>query len=76
MALVLTAIPVRGMTAQEAKEALQSLGVEICPFSTGDRAAYKNAPTTGLVAQEYEPNGKAADEVKALYKWVSNKLSL
>ena len=75
-AIILTAIPLRGRTAEEAKEALQSLGIEICPYSTGDRAAYKNAPTSGLVAQEYEPNGKAAEEIKALYKWVCNKVNL
>jgi chromosome partitioning protein len=50
------------------------LGVEICPYGTGDRAAYKNAPTFGMVAAEYEPKGKAAEEIKALYEWVCNKV--
>jgi chromosome partitioning protein len=74
--IVLTAIPVRGVMAEQVTEALQPLGVEICPYGTGDRAAYKNAPTFGMVAQEYEPKGKAAEEIKALYKWVCNKVMM
>lgn len=72
--IILTAVPVRGMTAEQAKEALAPLGVEICPYTTGDRAAYRNAPTFGLVVQEYEPKGKAAEEINAIYRWVNNKL--
>src|SRR5215212_7208853 len=37
-AIVLTAIPTRGITAEQAREALQALDTEICPFTTGDRA--------------------------------------
>jgi chromosome partitioning protein len=75
-AIVLTAIPHRGMSAEQAKEALEPLGIEICPYTTGDRAAYKNAPTSGLVAAEYEPKGKAAEEIQVLYNWVCNKVIL
>lgn len=75
-AIVLAAIPLRGMTAEQAREALEPLGIEICPYTTGDRAAYKNAPTSGLVVQEYEPKGKAAEEIAILYNWVCNKVML
>ncbi len=75
-AIVLCAVPVRGATAEQAREALKPLGLEVCPITTGDRAAYRNALVSGLTAQEYEPDGKAAEEVKALYKWVSNKVIL
>ena len=75
-AIVLSAVPVRGQTAEQAREALQSLGLEICPLTTGDRAAYRNSLVLGLTAQEYEPNGKAAEEIKELYKWICNKVIL
>lgn len=73
-AIVLTAVPPRGLTAEQAREALTPLGIEISPYTTGDRAAYKQAPTSGLVVQEYEPKGKAAEEIKTLYNWVCNKV--
>jgi chromosome partitioning protein len=73
-AIVLCAIPTRGITAEQAREALQPLEIEICPFTTGDRAAYRNATSSGLTAQEYEPKGKAAEEVKQLYQWMYTKV--
>jgi len=74
--IVLTAVPTRETIGQQAREAIEPLGIEICPHTTGDRAAYKNAPTLGLVAQEYEPRGKAAEEINILYKWICNKVIL
>jgi chromosome partitioning protein len=74
-AIILSAVPVRGTTPEQAREALKSLGVEISPCTTAYRAAYSNAPSAGLTAQEYEPKGKAAEEIKQLYKWVMSKVS-
>ena len=75
-AIVLSSVPVRGMTESFAREALGALGVEISPYSIGDRAAFRNATNEGLTAQEYEPKGKAAQEIQNLYEWVSQKLEL
>lgn len=75
-AIVLSSVPVRGMTESFAREALVALGVEISPYSIGDRAAFRNATNEGLTAQEYEPKGKAAQEIQNLYEWVSQKLEL
>jgi chromosome partitioning protein len=50
-AIVLCAVPVRGATAEQAREALKPLGLEVCPITTGDRAAYRNALVSGLTAQ-------------------------
>ena len=75
-AIVLSSVPVRGMTETFAREALEPLGVEISPYSIGDRASFRNSTYEGLTAQEYEPNGKAAQEIKNLYQWVSQKLDL
>ena len=75
-AIILSSVPVRGMTYTHSKEALEPLGLEVCPHSIGDRAAFRNAPNTGLTAQEYEPKGKAAEEIKNLYEWISKKINL
>lgn len=72
--IILSAIPVRGTLADEARQALEVLGIEVSPHSTAYRAAYSNAINAGQTAQEYEPKGKASEEVKELYKWVMSKL--
>src|SRR5436190_1196033 len=63
--IILSAIQARGTTAEEAREALKKLGVEISPYTTAYRVAYINAPSRGLAVQEYEPHSKAAEEIKA-----------
>ena len=40
----------------------------------GDRIAFVYAATSGLGVIESEPSSKAADEVKALWKWVKGSL--
>ena len=39
------------------------------------RAAYAHSLTAGQTAQEYEPTGKAAEEIAHLYEWLIVKLS-
>ena len=65
--IVLNAVPSRGTLAEEAEEAVSSYGVEVLPVRVGQRAAFVHALTAGKTAQEYEPNGKAAKEIKDLY---------
>jgi len=68
-AVVLNAIPTRGTYAEEATEALGQI-VTVAPVNLYQRAAYFNAVNDGRSVEEYEPKGKAAEEIKALYKWV------
>lgn len=82
-AVVLNAVPVRGPLVEQAEEnvaheqARAGTGrVALCPVLLGHRAAYVRSLTDGLVAQEYEPDGKAAEEVAALYKWVRGHVDL
>lgn len=74
--IILSSVPVKGMTEIHAKEALESLGVEICPISLGDRAAFRNALSMGQSASEYDSKGKASLETKALWQWVKSKINL
>jgi chromosome partitioning protein len=34
------------------------------------RVAYSHAINAGHSVEEYEPGGKAAEEIRALYKWI------
>jgi chromosome partitioning protein len=55
---------------------VEGLGLQICPISFGERAAFHKAASAGAVAMEAEPDGKAAAEVKALWIWVCERLGL
>jgi len=73
-AVVINAAPPRGGLAGEARVAIAAYGVPVVPAVLVQRAAYVHALTGGLVAQEYEPAGKAATEVARLYRGVTGEL--
>lgn len=68
--VVLNAVPPRGSLTREAGEAVEGYGIPLAPVSLGHRSAFVHALTTGATAQEYEPRGKAAEEVVSLYTWL------
>ncbi len=69
-AVVLNCVPPRGTLADEADEAVASYGVTLAPIRIGQRAAFVHSVTSGQAVQEYEPKGKAANEISMLYKWI------
>ena len=73
---VLNGIPPRGTRAQQAREVLAGIGLEVCPAAIGSRVALEHAATLGLVAQEYEPLGKAAAEFAAVYAFAAERVML
>jgi chromosome partitioning protein len=75
-AIVLNAVPAQGRLGQETAAVLQRLSVTTAPIQLGHRAAYYHCLTRGQVASEYDPLGKAAEEVFALYRWVKAQLEL
>jgi chromosome partitioning protein len=74
--VVFNAVPPRGSLADEASAAVESYQIPIAPTRIAQRAAYVHALTAGQVAQEYEPDGKAAEEIKLLYKWTCKQVGL
>lgn len=56
--------------------ALEEAGVRVCPHRLGDRIAFVNALVTGRTAVEWEPDGKAAAEVLALWRWLRRELGM
>lgn len=75
-ALVLTFVPPQGKETEEAKGIAEQLGSNFCPVLIGNRKAYFRAQSTGLAVQEFEPEGKAADEIKALYTYMADELAM
>ena len=74
--MVLNAVPPRGTLAQEAAEVVRGYEIELAPASLGHRAAYMHALTAGQTAEEYEPRGKAAEEISQLYTWLCKKVHM
>ena len=74
--IVLNAVPPRGSLGEDATEALGGYNLPIAPVRISHRAAYMHSLTAGQTAQEYESDGKAADEIKRLYKWTCKQIGL
>src|SRR3546814_5384749 len=61
---------------EEATQLVQDYGLDACPHRVADRAAFRHAPAEGKTAMEIEPDGKAADEVRQLYKWTCEHVNM
>ena len=69
LAIVLNMIAPTGVENTDAFDAAEILGVDICPVTIGNRKAFFRSQGEGLAVQEFEPGGKAAEEVQELYKY-------
>jgi chromosome partitioning protein len=72
-AFVLTQAPARSYRNSEAEKGLSMLGM-VCPHLIVIRNSYQDAQGRGLGVTEFEPDGKAAQEIRDLWKWISKKL--
>ena len=73
---VLNAIPPRGHLAAEAAEAVRGYGLDVAPVTVAQRAAFFHSLTVGQTVLEYEPGGKAAQEIRALYMFACKHVSV
>lgn len=67
---VLNTVPVRGGLRGEAEQVLKGYGIEMISITLGHRVAFVHSLTAGQGVLEYEPDGKAADEIMELYNAV------
>jgi len=68
--VVLNSVPPRSGIGKEAAAGLKGRGANVAPHQLTHRAAFAHGVIDGRTAQEFEPQGKAAEEVQALYKWL------
>ena len=78
--LVLNACPLaRGAgeasIVTDARRALTAFGVPVAPVAITSRAAFVAAPVVGMTASETEPQGKAAQEIRALWRVIEKELA-
>lgn len=59
---------------QEAREALDVYAMPVAPVAVSQRAAFSHALIDGRAVTEFEKNGKAASEIRSLWKWVKKEL--
>ena len=72
-AFILNQTPTRGCRLSEAATSLNSLGLLALPF-IGQRNDHQDALGAGLGVTEFAPAGKAAEEIVALWDWISERL--
>jgi chromosome partitioning protein len=66
--VVLNAVPPQGNAYESAKVVIEkNHGLKVCPVFWGQRSAFATAMINGETAGEYEPKGKAAQEIEKLY---------
>jgi chromosome partitioning protein len=75
--VVLNAVPPRsGGIDNEATATLKDQGASVAPHQLTHRAAFAHGVIDGRTAQEFEPTGKAAAEVEAIYKWLCGTVDM
>jgi chromosome partitioning protein len=73
-AFVLNQTPPRGGRVSEAGTSLNSLGALALPY-IGQRNDHQDALGAGLGVTEFARSGKASQEIRALWGWVSQQLA-
>jgi chromosome partitioning protein len=68
--VVLNAVPPRSNIGREAAAGLAAQGAQVAERQLSHRAAFTHGVIDGRTAQEFEPQGKAAEEIEALYMWL------
>lgn len=71
---LLNAVPAHGTRGDAAREAIAKYKIPIAPVQMGLRVAYDDAILEGMGVVEFEPTGKATEEINEIYKWITKKL--
>lgn len=75
-AVVLNAIEPQVRETEEAQAFITKAGYALAPVYLSKAVAYHRAITAGLGVTEFEPTGKAAQEILTLLDWISRLLYL
>lgn len=75
-AIVLNQVEPRLPETEQASALITKLGLALSPTYLSKAVAYQRAIAAGLGVTEYEPTGKAAQEILSLLDWISRLLYL
>ncbi len=73
-AVLINRASVQGIRHIETREAAAAEGWTVCPVVLFARAAHGDAGNIGQTAAEYDPKGKAAEEMITLYEYIVSTL--
>jgi chromosome partitioning protein len=73
-AFVLNGCNHRSPEYNEARKVLTRHGFPVCPIAPGYRTPFVRAISTGRAVSEFEPKGKATEEIHELWEWVNKAL--
>ena len=74
--IVLNSVPARGDLGDQARRAVDIYDVPCAPCEIGHRIGFVHAYNAGLTVQEYEPRGKASNEIRELYRYVAKEIGI
>lgn len=74
--VIVNAVPAQGTRHEQAAEAITGMGLVICSAQVGQRVAFEYATQVGLTVTEYEPEGRAASEIRQLYDTICQIVEL
>jgi len=72
---VLSACPFRAPEIAETREALRGYGLPVAPVEITERRAFARAVASGRAVTEFEGDGKAAGEIRALWTWLWEQMA-
>ncbi len=72
-AFVMNACQPRCEETALSRSVLETYPFPIAPVAIGQRQAYVRAMSTGRAVTEFEPQGKAAEEMRALWRWIESR---
>ena len=74
--VVLNQTPPRGPLAAQAAAAIEECHLAVVPHRVGARVAFVQSLIRGIGVVEYEPCGQAAGEIRQLYAWTWEQLTM
>jgi chromosome partitioning protein len=75
-AILTMATPNSRSEVEIARKVFETVGLDIVPTALHRLKVHKDASRLGQTAQELEPEGKAADEIRALAAWVFERADI
>jgi len=73
---VINHAPHNSSAAEEARSVMMKRGAQVARHIVRQRVAFHHGIAAGMAAQEYEPDGKAATEVAALFQEIEVRLGI
>ena len=71
---ILSACPFRSPEIAETRELLKTYGLPVAPVDITERRAFSRAVASGRAVTEFESDGKAAAEIRALWQWLKGEM--